>query len=39
MALAKEVSIMSKRYNPVYDGSMMEGENIEKVQKNTPTGP
>ena len=26
---------MSKRYNPVYDGSMMEGENIEKVQKNT----
>jgi uncharacterized protein YbjQ (UPF0145 family) len=35
MALAKEVSIMSKRYNPVYDGSMMEGGNIEKVQKNT----
>ena len=26
---------MSKRYNPVYDGSMMEGGNIEKVQKNT----
>ena len=25
---------MSKRYNLVFDGSIMEGENIEKVKKN-----
>jgi len=37
MTLAKEVSIMSKRYNLVFDGSIMEGENIEKVKKNTRT--
>ncbi len=25
---------MPKRYNLVFDGSIMEGENIEKVKKN-----
>lgn len=28
---------MPKRYNLVFDGSIMEGENIEKVKKNTRT--